>query len=290
MEFSEIGERERILHKDSMFVTKLIAVVFALVCFLYGFRTLQKHRRRDMLRQRQFPSQWGEIMRRNVPITISLPTELHTELKQRVQIFLDEKEIRGCQGLEITDEMRVTIAAQACLLLLNKPMDTYAGLYTVLVYPEAFRSHQKTLSELGMVVEKEEIRTGESWTGGHVVLSWKHTKEGGRKQFDGHNVVIHEFAHQLDQMDGYADGLVAPLENPETWIHTFQERYRQIKAQWNKKGKKPFLRAYGVTNPAEFFAVSSELFFECPKRFRAEYPDIYQELSGFYKLDPCSWV
>lgn len=256
---------------------------------VYVIRFLLRKRRHVLFDTKEIPLSWHSILRKNVPMVQNIPQRFIRELHTRILIFLDEKEIRGCQGLEITEEMRVTIAAQACLLLLNKPIDTYSGLYTVLVYPSSFRSHQQKQDEMGISSRKEQHRIGESWTRGHVILSWKHSKEGGKKPFDGHNVVIHEFAHQLDQLDGYTDGVPYPVDDRARWIETFQKRYQEIKEQWDKKGRKPFLRKYGVTNPAEFFAVASELFFECPKRLCTEYPEIYEELALFYKLDPKSW-
>ncbi len=236
-----------------------------------------------------FPAEWTKILRRNFPIFFRLPEELRAALKERMLIFLDEKSFEGCNGLTVTQEMRVSIAAQACLLLLNKEQAIYPGLHTILLYPDAFQSVQKEQKEHGVMEEKVVTRVGESWTRGHIVLSWKHSKRGGKDFRDGHNVVLHEFSHQLDQLDGSADGIPNLEEGYQEWVDVLGRRFRQVTREWKSQRKKPFLREYGITNAAEFFAVSTELFFERPARFRKEYPDLYAQLKFFYQLDPSQW-
>ena len=270
------------------FTSTLLAILGALFVW-YLIQQLQKKRRREQLRRMPTPEHWHSILKTNVPFLRFLPQNLRIELFQRMNIFLAEKTFTGSQGLEITEEMRVTVAAQACLILLNKSIETYPGLHTIVMYPSSFRSQQQKTIEHGITYEHSQARIGESWTRGHVILSWKHSRRGGRNFRDGHNVVIHEFAHQLDQADGRADGIPDALPKVEQWIRVFQKNYRAIAEQYKKPGKKPLLRKYGLTNAAEFFSVSSELFFEKPRSFRRNYPDLYDELKRFYKLDPYRW-
>jgi Mlc titration factor MtfA (ptsG expression regulator) len=190
--------------------------------------------------------------------------------------------------LEITDEMKVTIAAQACILLLNKKTNFYSRLLTILVYPEAYLA--SGMSRMGNnILHAESARLGESWLGGNVVLAWSHVKHGAVNDHDGHNVVIHEFAHQLDQETGAANG--APILagiNKEEWSRIFSHDFEELQEEV-RHGHRDVIDSYGATNPAEFFAVATETFFEKPKQLSKHHPELYKELKAFYKLDPQEW-
>jgi len=204
-----------------------------------------------------------------------------------VQVFLSEKRFEGCGGLQITDEVRVTIAAQACVLLLHRPSDDYPELSSILVYPTTYLVPGSHTGPGGLVSEDSQARLGESWTRGEVVLVWDSVLSGAADIHDGHNVVLHEFAHQLDQEDGVGDGApILPRRSMYVaWArvlgHEFDHLVRDV-----ERHHRTLLDRYGATNPAEFFAVATETFFEKPSQLRLKHPDLYAQLRTFYQQDP----
>jgi len=245
---------------------------------------------RSKIRSQPFKKEWRKIMHQRMPFFSQMPTDLQLQLKQHIQVFLAEKTFIGCNGVKITDEIRVTIAAQACLLLLNRKKNFYPKLRTILVYPRAFVKEQHNISADGLRFSQKLALAGESWDFGKVVLSWQDTLEGAKIPDDGRNVVIHEFAHQLDQENGKANG--APLldkgQNYQCWSDVFSAQFEQLKIQ-AKTGEPSLFDYYGATNPAEFFAVTSEVFFEQANRFHSTYPDLYLQLKNYYQVDPVNW-
>jgi MtfA peptidase len=250
-----------------------------------------KQRRRDRVRSQPFSPAWLTTIQTNVPIFNCLPQADQRELQGHIQVFLAEKFFEGCGGLELTDEIKVTVAAQACLLLLHRDSDYYPRLITILVYPHAYVA--KTIEPIGggVALEGETARLGEAWKDGVVVLSWDDVRQGASDLHDGHNVVLHEFAHQLDQEDGSADG--APiLEHHSqyvTWARVLSDEYDQLRRD-TEQGRTDVLDEYGATNPAEFFAVVTECFFEKPNQLRRKHPQLYEELKAYYRQDPASFV
>ena len=248
-----------------------------------------KKRRRRKLRARPFPEAWCEILRRNVPYFSDLDDEDQRELLGHIQVFLAEKPFEGCGGLEITDEIRVTIAAQACILLLHRETDYYPKLRTILVYPHPYVVRGQRRDEAGFVVEREEVRLGESWTHGAVVLAWDSVKKGAADPGDGQNVVFHEFAHQLDAESGATEG--APVLEHRAlygpWARILGREYARL-IEDLEEHRQTFLSTYGAVNPAEFFAVVTEAFFEQPRALRRRHPELYEQLAGFYRQDPAS--
>ena len=266
------------------------ALVLLLVAWLVAEPRLVEWRR-ERRRRRPFPATWRRILQRRVPYLRRLPAALQLQLKQHIQVFLAEKPFIGCGGLVVTDEMRVTIAAQACLLLLNRPQPTYfPELRQVLVYPDAFIVDRVHADGSGVLQDQRQVLSGESWSQGQVILSWQDTVEGAAIPNDGRNVVIHEFAHQLDQETGHANGAprLGGRARYERWSRVFEEAYRRLQQQL-AFGEPSLFCAYAATNPAEFFAVASEVFFEQAERMRDESPALYRELSGFYRVDPAGW-
>jgi MtfA peptidase len=231
------------------------------------------------------------VIERNVAQYAGMPRELRTQLQRLVKQFLHQKTFVGCAGLEVTEEMRVTIAAQACLLLLNRPTRVYPGLHAVLVYPGAFLVPRRQQDEAGVVTETRQDLLGESWGDGRVVLSWEHVRRAGLPPEGTHNVVLHEFAHQLDSESGSNNG--APfLGSPEryrSWSETLSRDFDLLRrdAYW---GQRDVLDPYGATNPAEFFAVATESFFEQPYELAARHPDLYAEFEAYYRVDPRAWL
>jgi Mlc titration factor MtfA (ptsG expression regulator) len=267
----------------------IAGAALAVIAWILGAPWLAA-RRRSRIRSRPFPAAWRAILRERVPCVRRLPADLQRQLKGHIQVFVAEKSFVGCGGLVVTDEMRVTIAAQACLLLLNRAGDCFPRLGQVLVYPGPFVVTRERRDRIGLVSEESRVHLGESWSHGQVVLSWPDVLEGAASPDDGRNVVIHEFAHQLDQEKGYANGapdLVDSQRYPR-WSTVLGQEYATLRQRLTN-GEATLLDPYAATDPAEFFAVCSEAFFEQPQRMAAEHPGLYGELSRFYRIDPRSW-
>ncbi|PSB24819.1 zinc-dependent peptidase [Stenomitos frigidus] len=273
-----------------MVKTILFLCGLAIVISLILAAPLLTRWRRKRIRDRAFPHQWQTTLDRKIPLYKSLPKPLQERLRGYIQVFLTEKTFTGCGGLTITNEMRVTIAAQACLLLLNQNERFYPKLNAILVYPGAFVVNT-TQSMGGYVVEEKNVaRRGESWDRGIVVLSWEDIQYDATHGRDGHNVVLHEFAHQLDQEGGRADGVpfLTPPVDRATWAQVFRREYDRLQRDV-QRGLKTVLDAYGATDPAEFFAVATETFFEKAQLMQRHHSDLYQVLECYYRLDPASW-
>lgn len=267
-----------------------IWVIGILIAAGFAFQPTLVAVRRRKLRTRPFPEMWRAILKQNVPYVRQLPADLQLQLKQHIQVFVAEKEFVGCRGLNITDEVRITIAAQACLLLLNKRTDYFPGLRQILVYPDSFVVNRERMNVSGLLHEQRQVLSGESWTQGKVILSWRDVLAGAAETADGRNVVIHEFAHQLDQYDGSANGFpfIANRNMRRHWTEVFSREYSQL-LQNVEKQQPTLLDYYGATNPAEFFAVASETFFERAAQLAAEHPAMYELLSKYYRVNPLSW-
>jgi Mlc titration factor MtfA (ptsG expression regulator) len=250
-------------------------------------------RRRDRMRNRPFTPEWREILLRRYPLYYRLTPADRRELEGHIRIFLAEKRFEGCGGLEITDEVRVLIAAQACLLLLHRDTDYYPGLKTVLVYPSTYVAKTHWREEEEITDRRSRTRLGESWHGGAVVLAWDAALAGAANLTDGQNVVLHEFAHQLDQENGMADGF-PPLGGANllerygryiAWARILGSEFRQLNSALGQNVA-TVINEYGAQNPAEFFAVATECFFEKPAQLRERHPALYAELKEFYQQDP----
>lgn len=238
-----------------------------------------------------FPGAWRHTLERNVPLYARLPAARRRELEGLIQVFLDEKNFEGAGGLRMTDEIRVTVAAQACTLLLGRDTDFYPKMRSVVVYPSAFVAERREVVDGGIVTEGPEARLGESWGLGAVVLSWDDVRAGAREVDDGHNVVFHEFAHQLDAESGDTDG-VPVLEGSgplRAWARVLGAEFQALRDA-AEQGLPSVLDDYGATHPAEFFAVATEAFFETPHALRATHPELYRQLQAFYRQDPGLWV
>ena len=233
-----------------------------------------------------FPEEWNRILARNFPLDALLPPDARTALRRRMQIFLTEKNFEGLGGLVMRDEIRVTIAAQACLLLLRRGEADYPRLSSILVYPTAYQA-RSTTRDGAIVTESSQVRLGESWGAGAVVLSWDDVLHGATDFQDGHNVVLHEFAHQLDMENNAADGApVLPRRSMYVaWARVLGREYEELQRDVYQNHRS-VMDAYGATNPAEFFAVATETFFEKPRQLRDMHPELYQLLQEFYGQDP----
>jgi hypothetical protein len=224
-----------------------------------------------------------------VPLYGRLPLTDRQELEGHIQIFLGEKRFEGCAGLEITDEVKVTIAANACILLLHRKTDYYPGLSTILVYPRAYTVPAQDWFPSGMVIEGTDVRQGESWHRGAVVLSWDSVRRTAVDRRTWDNVVLHEFAHQLDSSWGKGDSTPVLQDQSAfvSWARVLQEEYEALRARVGRQAH-TLLDDYAATNPAEFFAVATECFFQRPHEMLAEHPDLYRQLQAFYQQDPAS--
>jgi Mlc titration factor MtfA (ptsG expression regulator) len=234
------------------------------------------------------PGTWRPLIESRVPLTRKLTAEEWDRLLWLVHGFVREKNFEGIDGLAITEEIKVIVAAQACLLLLHLETGPFPRVRSIILYPGTFVPGAPLLDRHVRVEPEQEPAPllGESLRG-VIVLSWESVQQSAVEPRDGHNVVLHEFAHELDQEDGYVDGIPL-LEAPQStrvWARVLRERFEELQRK-TKEGESDLLNAYGATNRAEFFAVATELFFERPVEMRERYPDLYRELQGFYRQNP----
>lgn len=247
-----------------------------------------KRRRRDRLVATPFPENWLEVLQANVGLYGLLTEPEKRKIRDDLRILIAETVFEGCGGLAMTDEIRVTIAAQASVLLLGFDHDYFEHVRTILVYPSGFRSPDGWSGPDG-VVHMDVGSLGEAWHHGTVILAWDAVAAGGRNTLDGRNVVFHEFAHQLDFLDGVADG-TPPLHNKaeyRQWHDVMTAEYAQLVAE-TAHGHPKVLDSYGATNPAEFFAVSTECFFEKPLQMQRRHPRLFETLKEYYCQDPAA--
>lgn len=266
-----------------------IIVSVLIIAYLLG-KPYWREYKRNKVTSKPFKKEWRKIIQSRMPYFRKMPSHLQLQLKKHIQIFLAEKDFVGFNGVVINDEVKITIAAQACLLIMNRKTDYYPKLKSILVYPRAFVKQHQTTNSDGVQFMQNTTLAGESWSIGKIVLSWQDTLEGAYLPDDGHNVVIHEFAHQLDQEDGFANG--APIlsngQSYKCWADIFSEQFQKLQQQ-AQTGDESIFDYYGATNPAEFFAVASEVFFEKSDALKHEHPKLYEQLSMYYQLDPTTW-
>ena len=238
-----------------------------------------------------FPTEWVSIVERNISIYRNLPKPLRLQLRKLIKQFLHQKHFTGAGGLKITDEIRVTIAAEACMLLVNRKTNVYPSLRYIIVYPSAFVVDRPQGGADGIVSEGRKGLLGESWSNGKVILAWDNVLHGSRNFVDGQNVVLHEFAHQLDSESGSTNGapILAGKSCLRTWATTLSGEFDELqKDAW--RGKRSLIDHYGATNPAEFFAVSTETFFEKPVQMAQHHAELFEVLKCYYRIDPRDWL
>lgn len=269
-----------------------IAAIGAAIVITLVIRSLVRKRRRTELLTSPLPSEWEEAIAHDFPRYRAVPEEIKERLGGCARILAEEKSFEACGGLEeVTERMKALICIQAALLIVNLPHHRFfPALKSILVYPGAFRDrgHRR----FGIHAEDRGTVLGESWETGSVILSWDNCLAGARNADDGLNVVIHEFAHQLDQINGAADGLpvLSSGKAYRRWAEVFHREFEELVEDVNDgRGPKPLIDPYGATEPAEFFAVASETFFEESHELREEHPDLYEQLCQYYRLDPATW-
>lgn len=251
---------------------------------------LFKGRRRRRLLQTPLAGADRALMHRLAPLTAALPADLRPRHEGAVQLLLAEKHFEGAAGLAVTREMELAVAGLAALLQLRPDADWYPGLDTVLVYPEAFVVDHDVHDEHGFVHEGEDELAGESWQRGVVILSWQDVaREAGHR--DGYNVVLHEFAHQLDELTGEADGC-PPLHDADLaarWPEVFAAAFARHRKLLRRR-REVLFDENAAESPAEFFATAVELFFEYPRDLKGEYGDVHAALAAWLALDPAGWA
>lgn len=268
-----------------------IASIFLLVVLVAAWLWWWPSFQRTRVMQTPFPVEWAELLNQNLPVYSRLSDAEREGLHKLILYFLHQKQYVGCAGLEIDDEIRVTIAAEACLLILHQPSTLYEKLRFIYVYPHAYQAPHVEVSAGGVVSESVQGRLGESWENGKIVLSWDDVEHGTHDFSDGENVVLHEFAHQLDQESGIANGapLLKDRASYRRWASVLSDEFEQLQKE-ARLGRRRVMKHYGATNPAEFFAVVTEHFFEQPKDVEKRHPELFAELVDYYGVDPKKWL
>ena len=246
-------------------------------------------KRRSRLRRRPLPQGVEEILSRNVALYSRLPDDLREQLHGHVNVFLDEKRFLGVGGQEITSEVAITIAGTACMLLLNREPSYFPGFSSILVYPDIYEADQVDYD--GVVeTRKRSRRAGESWHRGPIVLSWSSVLQGAVNTGDGYNVVLHEFAHKLDEENSGTNGqpILHEAGHYQEWAQVLGQEYRSFADRVSRR-KNKVIDEYGLTSPAEFFAVATESFFEEAVAMQRRLPELYEQLKKYYSVDPASW-
>ncbi|MBI3285775.1 MAG: zinc-dependent peptidase [Burkholderiales bacterium] len=239
---------------------------------------------------RPFPAAYSRILRKNLPVYARLPADLQAQLKRLIKQFLHQKEFIGCNGFQITDEVRVTIAAKAGLLLLNRPTGVYPALKKVLVYPTVFIAPRTEMRPGGVLSHGHQSLSGESWNDDRVILAWDHALPTRENFVPGHDVVLHEFAHQLDSESGVTNGapLLAGKAQYRRWSAVLSQEFEALQDAVDA-GQETLIDPYGASDPAEFFAVATETFFENSSAMAYYHPALYAQLQAYYRVDPRDW-
>jgi len=248
------------------------------------------NRRRRKLMEAPFPPAWEEILQHNVPHYLLLTDTERIHLRKLIQVFLAEKGWEGCGGLILNDEIRVTISAEACLLILNIPHNYYENVESIIVYPSTVIPPEYKPGFFENVLEPIELShpiVGQAFKQGEIIIVWDTALHDSRHPELGYNVVYHEFAHKLDMLDGAADGTPRLSNRREYhhWVKICSRAYLSLCREVDK-GRNTFLDAYGAVNEAEFFAVATEHFFAEPKEMKSRMTDLYRVLKEYYRQDP----
>ena len=262
----------------------------ALIIALLIMTPIWRSRRRQQIAVRPFPESWHQLLEQHWQLYAVLPEDVRDQLQRQLRVMMAETEFYGCNDLIVTEKMRVLVLAQASLLYGSVIHHQQTDFPCVLLYPDAFVREGATMDELGLVAEERHILLGESWEQGKVILSWADIEQNLAQPQSHHNLVIHEYAHQIDGYDGAMNGTPPVAGHPkfQTWPAVMQGAYDDLCRRVDA-GDASF-DPYATTNPAEFFAVVSEYFFMQPQVLIERYPDVYRLLSAFYRRDPLTWT
>ncbi|UQB43489.1 zinc-dependent peptidase [Thiomicrospira microaerophila] len=229
---------------------------------------------------------WRRLMQQD-PIFQELSSVQKAYLRELVTLFINQKRFSSAQGLVLTESIKIKIAAHACLLILELDLDFYQGWRDIIVYPTSFVVERDEIDDSGVVLHQQQVLGGEAWLNGPVILDWQGFKQETKRFGSGRNLVIHEFAHKLDMLNGAANGR-PPLHQTMSsaqWQVVFSQAFETLTYQIENQ-LSPCLNAYASTTPAEFFAVCTEYFFTAPDQLAKAFPAVYHQLSLFYRQDP----
>jgi Mlc titration factor MtfA (ptsG expression regulator) len=247
-----------------------------------------RRNRREARHAVPFPPEWRSLLEQKLPLYARMPPELRGELEPVVRRFLADIPIIGCQGLVVTDEMRLVIAVQASLLVFARDAGAYSSLRAVLLYPDEFVVKESEEDEAGVVHEGESVLSGQSIDDTQIVLSWRDVQESGADD-EIYNVVLHEFAHFLDNsVEGTLTDTTSGRDDLARWLELIDREYQAL-CEAVDRGDPTLIDPYGAESTAEFFAVATETFFEAPGEMKRMHPELYKDLAGFYGLDPAAW-
>ncbi len=274
---------------DTVFLVFLVLLVITIFATLAALKYYKKRKLAKIYSQ-PIPNDWTDLLERHVALYKVLPKSLKRKLHGHINYFLQTKTIVGCNGMEIDDVVRLTIAGNASLLVLNVQQPIYANFETILVYPDTYVAKRVSYQN-DVHTENESTMAGESWHRGPVVLSWEAVRRGSKIANDGHNVVMHEFAHKLDEESGTVNGLpsLRSHEQFDSWVKVLNQEYNTF-LQRVELNKNRVIDDYGSVSPPEFFAVATESFFEKSTSMKRKLPELYKQLESYYQLDPAAWV
>ncbi len=251
------------------------------------WKWLEHQRIRYTLNHHPIPHETWQNLMHNAAVFRGLSAVERAHLRELSTLFLQRKSFSGVQGLTVSKDMAVAVSAQACLLILKLGLDYYDGWVEIVIYPSAFKVPREVSDSNGLVTQREHVLSGESWSHGPIILSWDTAASDITDHCSGHNVVIHEFAHKLDMLNGSANGM-PPLHSDmvrQQWTTAFSEAFELLQQQLAHH-RHPHINAYAATSPAEFFAVCSEYFFTAPDTLQDQFPAVYDQLKLYYRQDP----
>lgn len=262
-------------------------LLIALALWLLNRLRVRRHREKLLLSP--LPAEAVKTLRQSVALYDSLPEDLQQVMQGCVNRFLYDKVFVGCNGFEVTDEVRLAVAGNACLLVLQREKKYFPGFESILIYPETFVTGQVSYDGL-VETHHDSARAGESWHRGPVVLSWQDVQKGLRHERDGNNVILHEFAHKLDEENTIMDGLpvLRKAEEYQAWAKVLSEEYAAFLRRVEHRSN-DVIDEYGAVSAPEFFAVATESFFEKSQKMQRKLPALYEQFKGFYGLDPAQW-
>jgi Mlc titration factor MtfA (ptsG expression regulator) len=266
-------------------VALVVGAIVAVLLVLAIFR-MRRARRQVRAFGEPLPREWRELLLKHLPLYARMPQDLRLRLEPVVRAFLARIEFVGCQGLAVTDEMRLVVAVQACLLIVENDPNAYAGLHSVLLYPDEFVVKDADEDEAGVVTEGERVLSGQTFDTARIVLSWRDVQESSAEDEAAYNVVLHEFAHYLDHSIDSA--LTERGHLGSSWHETLEREYDAL-CDAVERDEETLIDPYGAEDLAEFFAVATETFFEASRALREAHPRLYEELRRFYSVDPASW-
>lgn len=242
----------------------------------------KRHRELSILRDGKIPYTLWQGVVSQIPLIRVLPTRVKARLRVLASLLLQEKIFTGAAGMEIKPEMLVTIAAQACLPILELGLEAYSGWRQVIVYPDAFQVDRNITDENGVVHRQSSALSGEAWLEGPLILSWQDVRRDSFHSSPGRNVVIHEFAHKLDMLNGRANGMppLSPGMPIEAWTRALSEAYETLLSQSHHDS---CINPYAATNPAEFFAVACEYYFTAAQVLKRSCPAVYEQLRLYFR-------